>query len=85
MEVTKIDFTDDNAAKDNVVLYKNMLGKSKGKYLARFVRRTIDFLPRIPDRNVWDASLSDFLELQDGHARTKFHRRSSLTKLRGIK
>ena len=42
MEVTKIDFTDDNAAKGNVVLYKNMLGKSKGKYLARFVRRTID-------------------------------------------
>ena len=42
MEVTKIDFTDDNAAKGNVVLYKNMLGKSKGKYLACFVRRTID-------------------------------------------
>lgn len=42
MEVTKIDFTDDNVAKGNVVLYKNKLGKSKGRYLARFVRKTID-------------------------------------------
>lgn len=50
-----------------------------------FSRPRRSFLLRIPDRNVWDASLSDFLALQDGHARTKFHRRSSLTKLRGIK
>ena len=55
MEVTKIDFTDDNVAKGNVVLFKNMLGKSKGKYFARFVRKTIDddiIVARIHERGV---------------------------------
>lgn len=55
MEVTKIDFTDDNVSKGNVVLFKNMLGNSKGKYFARFVRRTINddvIVARIHGRSV---------------------------------
>ncbi|MCR5622188.1 MAG: DUF4469 domain-containing protein [Treponema sp.] len=55
MEVTKIDFTDDNVAKGNVVLFKNVLGKSKGKYFARFERRTVNddiIVARIHERGV---------------------------------
>lgn len=54
MEVTKIDFTDDNVSKGNVVLIKNKFGTA-GKYYARFERRTINddiIIARIHERGV---------------------------------
>ncbi len=54
MEVTKIDFADDNVAEGRIFLFKNCIG-NKGKYFARFERKTINddiIIARIHERGV---------------------------------